>query len=60
MKVKAIAPGYFEEYRKPGTVFEIPGKQQLGSWMEVLEQPAPAKDAKAEPKQPAPAKADGK
>ena len=46
MKVKALKDGYFIQYRNAGEIFEIEEKQQLGSWMELLEEEKPKRVAK--------------
>ena len=42
MKVKAIKLGFLDKLRHPGDEFEC-NKDQLGSWMEVLEEEKPKK-----------------
>jgi hypothetical protein len=56
MKVRATKNGYFIKFREVGEEFEIDSKQQLGSWMEVLEEEKPKRAAKkAVPTESAPA-----
>ena len=39
MKVVAKVAGFFGVWREPGDQFQIDGPNQLGSWMEVVEEP---------------------
>ena len=41
--VKATAEGYYGRYRVSGDTFEVAHEGHVGSWMERLDQPAPAK-----------------
>lgn len=53
VRVKEVRPGFFGFYgnkrRLPGDVFTIESKKELGSWMEVIEEPK-AEKPKIEPK----------
>lgn len=49
MKVKATRTGYFGgALIEPDTVFTIESEEQLGTWMEPVEDEKPAKAEKAE------------
>lgn len=53
MKVVAKVAGFFGVWREPGDQFQIDGPNQLGSWMEVVEEPKrrgrpPKDEAKAQ------------
>lgn len=37
MKVRALKVGFFGQRRRVGDVFEVQTREQLGKWMEVLE-----------------------
>lgn len=40
MLVKANSVGFFDgQLRKAGDIFNIPSKKELGSWMDVAQQP---------------------
>jgi hypothetical protein len=46
IKVKATERGYFKDsIREEDEVFFVETEAQIGSWMEVLDAPAPAKKA---------------
>jgi len=53
MKVIAKVTGFFGVWREPGDEFLIQGSHQLGSWMELVEEPKrrgrpPKDEAKAQ------------
>jgi hypothetical protein len=53
MKVTAKVTGFFGVWREPGDEFQIQGSHQLGSWMELVEEPKrrgrpPKDEAKAQ------------
>lgn len=49
MRVKAKKLGFYGKLRNPNEEFNIESKDQLGSWMEEVKQPAKPK-AQAKPK----------
>ena len=53
-KYKAIARGFDGLIREVGDEFEYEGKP--GSWMQLIEEPKPAKEAKPEKAKPVKAK----
>lgn len=42
IRVRALAPGYFDVYREVGAEFTVPDEQSMGRWMKRLDEPAPA------------------
>ncbi len=51
--VKATKEGYYGRYRVPGDTFEVAHARHVGSWMERLDQQAPAKPPKQSSVKPA-------
>ncbi len=50
--VKATKEGYYGRYRVPGDTFEVANARHVGSWMERLDQQAPAKPPTQQGAQP--------
>lgn len=48
MKVKANRDGFYKGYRVKGEVFEIASKDDLGAWMDQVDEKKPAKSKKPE------------